>query len=164
MSLATYYHSSATRLLTLFAVLMFLSSAVAQQTPPRAAPENSSVRSIDVSLADGVYVIKPLVRTNGYDRAIALENSRRIHAIMTSAEIGPHIKVFFPAGHYYFEGVVEDWLASIETTHPQQTFAGDGTECDPPASSRRRGYSDDQDQTFPWYDRKPQHILGRPWD
>ena len=89
MSLSAYHHPSVTRWLILFALTMFFRSSAAQETAPRAAPGNSSVRSIDVSLADGVYVIKPLVRTNGYDRAIALENSRRIHAIMTSAENRP---------------------------------------------------------------------------
>lgn len=108
-------------------ILVTLCSPGAAQAPSQPhAHGDGAAPCIDVTIADGEYVLKPLVRSSRYDQAVALENTRRIHAIITAPQVGPQATFFFPAGHYYFEGVVGDWVATIETTHPQQTIAGQG--------------------------------------
>jgi hypothetical protein len=106
---------------------------VGEQNKNRKKPAIGPVRAgindqhfIDVTLADGVYVKEPLLRADAYDENTARENTRRIHSILTSQSVASNCLIYFPAGVYFFDGAGPGWDASIQTTHPRQTIAGDG--------------------------------------
>ncbi|MBN1902531.1 right-handed parallel beta-helix repeat-containing protein, partial [Candidatus Sumerlaeota bacterium] len=78
---------------------------------------------IDVLAQDSVYVKEPLVPN---DPAQAKSNTARMQAIMEKVPSGA--AVYFPVGHYYFDGAGLPNRSSIETSKPGQTIYGDGAE------------------------------------
>jgi hypothetical protein len=103
-----------------------VAAATSEPSDSTAPVRSNSRRFIDVTLRDGRYVLKPLIRSARFDAGVAAENSRRIRAILRSSLIGPGCVIYFPAGDYYFDGADGDWDATIQTTHPMMTIRGDG--------------------------------------
>lgn len=79
---------------------------------------------INVTEADGVYVVQPIVASPVYDAATAAGNTARMKDIMLNA--GADCVIYFPAGAYYFDGAAPGWTGTITSTANRQTFMGDG--------------------------------------
>jgi hypothetical protein len=87
---------------------------------------SNSSRFINVMQVDGNYVVEPLLTSDQCDPQIALENTRRIHRVMTSGKIASHCLIYFPPGDYYFDGAAPEGGGTIESSDSYQTFAGAG--------------------------------------
>jgi parallel beta-helix repeat protein len=89
-------------------------------------PAVNSKHFIDVTHADGVFVLEAVRASDTYQDELALNNSLRIKRIMSSPLIGAYCRFHFPAGSYYFNGAAEGWDATMITSAGNQSITGDG--------------------------------------
>jgi len=83
-------------------------------------------KKIDVTQTADALGLPPVMPAVSFDSETAKENSKRIKAILEHPHVGSHCLIYFPAGTYYFDGAVDGWQGTIETTAPYQTICGDG--------------------------------------